>query len=447
MNTVIQLLGRLRKTNSSNDKKEILKEYVSNDLVKKVIYYTLNPFFKYGVSIENIQKYINNNEKKWIWVKYNDMFILLDQLKDRIITGHIAIESVIDFLDKESVSKSEKEILKMILNKDLESNVWTSLINKIFLNEHGKWLIPKFKVSLATKLEDVLKKWENNLDFDNKRYLASRKLDWIRTIAIFNDKGDNVKFYSRQWNEFLTLSIVKNNMLELLKKHPEIKDYVFDWETCIIKEDWLEDFKQIVWDIKKKDFTVENPRYLLFDMIKKEDFLDEKGWTPFIDRYNELSSLWIDDNYKNIKVLEHKQIDITWFNKMLELARTKWWEWLIIRNWDAIYEWKRTKEMIKVKDFKDSEFIVKKAVNWVMPILIDWKMIETEVLASVEIEYKWNIVNIWSWFTQEERLKFYKTPSEIIWKKITVKYFEETQDKNGKFSLRFPVYQWIRDYE
>ena len=445
MEIVLNLLNDLKNTNSTNEKKEILKRYNNNETVKKVIYYTLNPFFKYWVTVDNINKYINENQYKGIWKKYNNMFELLDNLKDRTITWHIAIESIIDFLNK--ISETEQEILKIILNKDLGVNMGISLINKVFINENGNWLIPEFKVSLATKLEDVIKKNENHLDFENNNYIASRKLDWIRTIAIFNETWTDVKFYSRQWNEFSTLDVLKNELLTLGKNNPEIKNYVFDGEVCIINDNWIEDFKQIVSEIKRKNFTIKNPRYLIFDFIKKEDFLNANWNETFVERYNNLKSLGINDNFKNIKVLEHIEIDLNKFNEMLELSRKNNWEGLILRDWNAKYEWKRTKKMIKVKDFKDDEFEVINTINGIMPILIDWQMKETEVLASVEINYKGNIVNVWSWFSQEERLYYYKNPNKIIWKKITVKYFEETQDKDWNYSLRFPVYLWIRNYE
>jgi len=449
MKQILWILSELKNTNLLNAKKEILNKQTHNEEFKKFLYYTLNPFYKYWVSIDNIDKYINTNKNKWLWIEYDNIYELLDNLRLRTITWHAAIESIILFLENKNNLDEEKEILKIILNKDLNANIWISVINKLFVNPDWKKLIPTFKVSLATKMEEIIKKGKTELDFDNNNYMASRKLDWVRTIAIFNDDWTDIKFYSRQWNEFLTLNVLKEQFLKLLKDNPIMKDFVFDWEVCIINNNGIEDFKQVVGDIKKKDFTIKNPKYLLFDMIKKEDFFDEQSNMTFIERYNNLSSLKFNNKeQKNIIVLEHiNNIDIKKFNELMDHSRKLWWEGLILREGNAPYEWKRTKNMIKVKDFKDQEFTVIRTVNGVMPILIDWKMIETEVLSSVEIEYKWNIVNVWSWFSQEERIDFYKNPNKIIGKNITVKYFEETQDKDGKYSLRFPVYIWIRNYE
>ena len=444
MNNFLQMLNELNQTNSTNEKKEILTKYKNNIEINKILYYTLNPFYKYGVTIENINKYW---DIKGIWSNYTDLFTLLDDLRNRNITWHSAIESILLFLKNSDITNEEKEILEIIINKDLNVNVWVSIINKIFLDNNWKWIIPQFKVSLATKIEDVLKRWEEYLDFENNYYVGSRKLDWVRTIAIFNNDWTDIKFYSREWNEFLTLDIIKQQFLNLVNTNKDLINYVFDGEMCIIDENWLEDFKKIVWDIKKKDFIIENPKYLLFDMIKKDDFLNKLSKENFNDRYTRLLWLEIENRVNNIEVLEHIPLTLKAFNKMLDLARSNKWEGLILRNWNAIYEWKRTKKMIKVKDFKDAEFEVLNTINWTMPILVDWNMIEKEVMASVEINYKWNIVNVWSGFSHDERLEFYNNPQKIIWKNITVKFFEETQDKDWNFSLRFPTFHWIRDYE
>ena len=446
MTEFLKMLNELSDTNLSNKKKEILNKYKNNQLIKKIIFYTLNPFYKYWVSVDNINKYIKNNENKKIHKEYQNLFTLLNDLKNRIITWYTAIESVINFIEKNKNDKEITGILKIILNKDLWVNVWIWLINKIFKNSDWKKLIPEFKVQLATKLEDVLKKWENQLDFINKNYCASRKLDWVRVITIFNDNWTDVKFFSRQWNEFQTLQKLKDEFLKLAKENKEIINYVFDWEVCIVEKNWIENFTKIVWDIKKKDFTIKNPKYFLFDMIYKNEFLNEKWLNVFNVRYKKLN--WIKFNSKYIEVLEQNKLDENKFKELLKIVKQKWWEWLIIKDLDSFYEWKRTKNIIKVKDFFDEEFKVINVINSEIPILKSWKMIKEKVMWSIEIDiWNWNIVNVWSWFSLEDRIYFHKNPNKIIWKHVTIKYFEKSKDKTWKESLRFPTFIWIRDYE
>ena len=60
-------------------------------------------------------------------------------------------------------------------------------------------------------------------------------------------------------------------------------------------------------------------------------------------------------------------------------------------------------------------------------------------MTNVLIEHKGNTVSVGSGFTLDQRNHYYNNPKDIVGKEITVQYFEESQDKTGKFSLRFPV--------
>jgi len=48
-----------------------------------------------------------------------------------------------------------------------------------------------------------------------------------------------------------------------------------------------------------------------------------------------------------------------------------------------------------------------------------------------------------SGFSQEQRRLYYKHPEQIIGKTVTVQYFEESQNQDGGYSLRFPVIKVI----
>ena len=65
------------------------------------------------------------------------------------------------------------------------------------------------------------------------------------------------------------------------------------------------------------------------------------------------------------------------------------------------------------------------------------------MLTNVTIKHKGNVVSVGSGFTIDQRKSFYKSPSKILGKVITVQYFEESQNQNGGRSLRFPVVKAI----
>jgi len=72
---------------------------------------------------------------------------------------------------------------------------------------------------------------------------------------------------------------------------------------------------------------------------------------------------------------------------------------------------------------------------------------EIEVMTSAIIEYKGGKVGVGSGWDIEQRKIFFKEPEKIIGKTLTVQYFEETQNKNGECSLRFPVVKIVHDGE
>ena len=77
----------------------------------------------------------------------------------------------------------------------------------------------------------------------------------------------------------------------------------------------------------------------------------------------------------------------------------------------------------------------------------DGTEVEEEMLSAVLIEHKGNIVRVGSGFSIDQRKMFFKNPTGIIGNEITVQYFEESQNQNGEYSLRFPVIKVIHDKE
>lgn len=96
---------------------------------------------------------------------------------------------------------------------------------------------------------------------------------------------------------------------------------------------------------------------------------------------------------------------------------------------------------LKLRRCDDEEYIVKDIEYG--PFRIVDKELKQEVtiqtMTNVLIEHKGNTVSVGSGFTLDQRNHYYNNPKDIVGKEITVQYFEESQDKTGKFSLRFPV--------
>lgn len=122
----------------------------------------------------------------------------------------------------------------------------------------------------------------------------------------------------------------------------------------------------------------------------------------------------------------------------------------------------QSRDMIKIKKWKDQEFIVKSIETGRMRMPDTGE--DKEVMTSVVIEHKGNntqsvmmypwllivsfflsgtTVSVGSGFTLQQRMRFLQNPDLIIGKPITVQYFAESPGENGQASLRFPTVKMV----
>ena len=414
-----ELVTELNNTNSSNEKKVILAKHPQ---CKEMLKYVYNPFWRFGVTSKNC---IKRNDIENDVSHYEHIFQLLDALKERDITGHDAIGAINCF---SCDNPDYKDLIWLILDRNLKTRTDAKLINKVW-----KGLIPSFEVALAKKLDEKL---QEKLTFDRK-YFISRKLDGLRCITIITN--DTIKFYSRAGNEFLTLGKVKE-AFESIENLPT--DIVFDGEICITDEKGNEDFTSAISQVKKKDSTVERPRYKIFDMLTLEEFSNKVGDTLLSERYKNLNDM-IPISIPELDIVEQVPMTEESFAMMNEQVTECDWEGLILRK-NVFYEGKRSNNMLKVKNFFDDEYVVEDVEMGVKPMMNDEGLMEeVDCLAAVKIRHKGKIVGCGSGFSDSQRLEFFTNPEKIIGKTINVQYFEESVDKNGDLSLRFPTIKFI----
>jgi len=431
----MKMINDLNSTNSNNEKIEVLSKY-NNEEMKKIFEYAYSPLKQFYVTSKTVEGYkskINIPTKK-CFDHQEDIFSMLDSLSKRSITGHDVLTLVNCFIEDFS---DYKELIYMIIDKNLKIRMNAASINKVFPG-----LIPEFKVQLADTLDR-----ERIPDFKQEKWFYSRKLDGCRCLAIVKD-GD-VKFFSRTGKEFLVLDNVRIAIQNELIGKDFLPDtnFVLDGEICIIDSKGNENFTDVMKEIRKKDHTIEKPRYKIFDILTLDDFVNQTSKTLFDERYDTYikinSPSGILDPVEQIDIIDLESLD-----KQHAYANEHGWEGLIIRK-NVPYAGKRSKNMLKVKSFHDDEYKVIGTVNSMNRIIspVTGLEVEEEMLSSVIIEHKGFKVNVGSGFAIEERQEYFKNPKAIIGKTITVKYFEETTDRDGNLSLRFPTLKAIHGIE
>lgn len=417
------LVTDLQSSNSTNDKKAILETVRTNPELMLLLNYMYNPYHQYYVSWKNIQKRSDLHRHYT-----GDIFQLLITLKDRMVTGHDAIGIVNGYL--EHLPEKYHHLVALIFDRSLKVRVDSKLINRVMPG-----LIPTFDVALATKYED----YEHRIDWDNEEWLWSRKLDGVRVIC--RVENGSIKFFSRQGKEFHTL----DKIAVAINKATKVTDnFVLDGELCIVDENGDEDFTSVIKEIRRKDHTIENPKFKVFDCLTLKEFDSGTSTRLLKERFDDIhwklgNYLWSSDfpiDRVDMDECDSEHDVVAWSDHAAECG----WEGIMLRKND-VYKGKRSNDILKVKKMHDDEYIVKDVE--VGPFrIIDKKLrkeVTIETMTNVIIEHKGEPVSVGSGFTIADRQHYYDNPKDIIGKEITVQYFEESQDKTGKFSLRFPV--------
>ena len=414
-------------TNSNTDKLNVLKKYGQHEVVAKALYYTYNTFKQYGVTSANC---IKNEDIVGFPNTYGDFFGLLDDLNARVITGHNAIANVNQYVRE---NYEFRDIIYNILDRNLKTRSTASMINKAIPE-----LIPTFDVALAKAYDEKTQKkvkWSDG-------WFVSRKLDGCRCICIIDGDGEP-KFFSRAGNEFLTLDNLKPSIRQL-----GLINTVLDGEICMIDTNGNEDFTSIIKEIKRKDHTIEQPHYYIFDHLTIKEFESKVSTTKFSQRIANIESI-VPDGLRGVSVLDQFICADDMFAALLEHSKNEGWEGLMLRK-DTTYKGKRSDEVLKVKSFHDAEYVVVGVENDVHRVIVEGSEVSELMLKNIIIEHKGNRVQVGSGFSHEQRRHYFQNPDQIIGKQVTIQYFEETANQNGTHSLRFPVikaiYETKRDF-
>lgn len=421
---VMGMVRDLRATSSTKDKEGIILDYCGHNsaaasFTKNILLYTYHPLWQYNITSDNLKKKNHLVARK---NEYKNFFDLLDALKSRKITGHDAISAVNSFIEHYS---EYEELIHCIIDKDLKTRAGDKIINKA-IPDH----IPEFSVALADKYEPKLVDWKDG-------WYVSRKIDGARCVAIVDSNGD-ATFYSRTGKEFDTLGVVANGI-----KNLGIANVVFDGELCLVDDDGNEDFQGVMKQLKKKDHTIPNPSFKIFDMLTHDEFYSKKGEKnrPYSIRYNNLREVMRDNTCACLSVLGQELIkDDDHFAEWTKRGNDYGWEGVMLRA-DEPYKGKRSKDLLKVKKFFDDEYKVIDTEMGDFRYVKDGAEWEETMLSCVMIQHKNNIVRVGSGFTIEQRQAFYQNPNKILGQIITVQYFEETKNQDGGVSLRFPTFK------
>jgi DNA ligase-1 len=197
--------------------------------------------------------------------------------------------------------------------------------------------------------------------------------------------------------------------------------------------------------LKKKDHTIPNPSYKIFDMISHDEFYSKKGEAnkTYTHRLNNLKKVMENNTCPCLSVLEQDKVkDDDHFAEWTTKANQSSWEGLMLRA-DEPYKGKRSKDLLKYKSFSDDEYEVIDVEMGPFRYVKDGAECEEIMLSCVTIMHKNYPVRVGSGFSIEQRQDFYRHPKKILGKVILVQYFAESKNQDGGLSLRFPTFKYL----
>lgn len=409
LNSIIYIIEQLKSTSSNKSKEKIIKENSDNELFKRILFYTYNTDFKYGMQKKSIT--IKNGDSKW-----NSLFDMLNELSNSNINDNLRI-NIGKFLGNIN-NKDERELVINILLKDLRCNINIKSINKAIPN-----LIPSFDIMLGSKGE--LDKLPKGMKFVTEKYDGVRCFTQIRNGRII--------MKSRQNKMFEGLVDIESAIADL-----GLDNVCLDGELLAIDSPYETVYKDTMKIVSTKDEEKHGVKYMLFDIIPLSEFDNKEGKMKYSDR-----RAWLDtikeSRFINVAPILYKGTDIDEVLKVLDECRGNGAEGCMI-NTDKPYEFKRSKVLQKLKVMSTCDLRVIGFEEG------DGKLKGT--LGKIICNYKGFDLGVGSGFSEAMRDEVWNNQDKYLGKISEIQYFEQTNNDEGGLSLRFPVFkQWRFDKE
>lgn len=119
-----------------------------------------------------------------------------------------------------------------------------------------------------------------------------------------------------------------------------------------------------------------------------------------------------------------------------------------VENEGYSYSYAHFKKNTPRTKFFDDEYVVEGVETGKMSTALPGQgNVEYEGVTRLLISHKGFRVGVGSGMSREQRIAWMNDPTQIVGKTATIKYFEESKDQNGKFSLRFPTLKVVHGAE
>lgn len=414
---VKEMFETIKNTSSTNDKKKLLAQFREHDLFIKILEFTLNTYKVTGLSKKKMNKVVD--------IKPTVELDTIDEALEYIIKHNTGRDEDIANVKAyiQTLPEEVQDFYTEIFMKSYKLGANAKLVNSVITN-----LIPTFNIMLAES-------YAKNTDFVlGKRFILTTKLDGNRLIVLVYP-NETVRCYTRQGKEV-------EGLVDIVKEFKRLPPGAYDGEILATGEysDSKEQFQETMKRARIKGIKT-GLNFMCFDYIDNlDDFFNGKCNTSCEERKNRLEQIISNGvNLHHIKYLKPLYIgeDISKIKEFSDIAKENNEEGIMLNIANAPYEYKRTKNILKVKVMQDCD------IRCVDIEEGDGRLKGT--LGRIICSYKGYTLKVGSGFADKDRKEIWDNPDKILNKIVKIQYFEETQNQDGGLSLRFPVFLDIRD--
>ena len=445
-------IHKLNESNSKLHKQDVLTQALeaatlgsdNADTFLKLAGMCYNPYVTFGV-----RKISDNQESDREYANpYPEFIELLEQLKERKLTGNDAIDAVAK-MSLQFSSDEWNNFCAPVIRRDLRAGFSISTINKVC--KGTDYEVPVFKCQLATNSE-------GRPEMSGTKRLEP-KLDGVRVLMVVSfepgmyDHPEPVATcYSRNGKIFENFTHIEdqvtNNVQSIIallgsKIGNCSKGFVFDGE--VVGASFNELMKQAR---RKTDAKADDTVFHVFDVMPLADFQRGHCNAQFRKRITAMNNLRpLLENLSSVETMSHIIVDLdtdegkqqikTYSNDMVNAG----FEGIMIKDLEAPYECKRNLFWMK----------------WKPTITVDLQVIDIEegtgrnksrlgaLVCQGTDDGKLINVNVGSGFSDDQRAEFYSNQFDVIGETVEVLCDAVSQNQDGSYSLRFPRFVRFRD--
>jgi DNA ligase-1 len=350
MNQPWNVLQELTATDSKNEKQAIIAREAAagNDDFFKGLRISYDNMITMGVKAVEAKPAKRASEPEPKGLAPEKFFELCHNLAMRKLTGDAA-QVAIAHARNQATQAEWDNWYRLVLIKDLKAGFSESTVNKAVEKDFPTYVIPVFECQLAKDCVDD----EGNVDESllNGMKIIDVKLDGMRCLTIVYPDG-KVDQYSRNGKELINFGKIKQQIA---------KNAIFFSEPVVLDGEVMSaSFQDLMKQAKRKtDVQADDSVLNLFDIITLREFQAGIGTHKQIDRTYSLQS-WhekVANSMPNVTVVGCELVDLDTdagkarLSEINAAALAGKYEGIMLKDKDAVYECKRSKNWLKMKPF------------------------------------------------------------------------------------------------